>query len=159
MPHFWHGPRFRVMNWHSYGFPAPRPGWVWIRYYDDALLIDRDGTVHDGRYGFDWDRYEDRWERDEHGVPYRPGEEDYDEGDYDEGPDVVYRHGGHPGYGYGYAYGYPMVVTETVTTTTSYGKGHHGKHKVVHHKADCDCDDMMPPPPPPPPPPPLGEKG
>ena len=34
------------------------------------LLIDRDGRVLDGRYGFDWDRYGERWAYGEDGAPY-----------------------------------------------------------------------------------------
>jgi Ni/Co efflux regulator RcnB len=136
VPGFWFGPQFQVRNWGMYGFPAPFAGGRWVRYYDDALLIDRDGRVHDGRYGFDWDRYGDRWGYDDRGVPIYVGDGDYepDEDDYewaDEGDRGGYReehvrrgYGG--GYGGGAAYGYgayggcgcgPVVVTETVTTT------------------------------------------
>jgi Ni/Co efflux regulator RcnB len=85
LPHFWWGPQFHVQNWQMYGFPRPTAGHRWVRYYDDALLVDRRGTVRDGRYGMDWDRYGDRWGEDERGIPvyvgdgdYHPGERDYD---------------------------------------------------------------------------------
>lgn len=84
VPPFWFGPQFEVRQWQVYGFPQPMPGHRWIRYYDDALLVDGRGRVHDGRYGMDWDRYGDRWGRDERGIPvyvgdgdFRPDEEDY----------------------------------------------------------------------------------
>jgi Ni/Co efflux regulator RcnB len=81
---FWWGPQYHVQNWGYYGFPEPGYDRRWVRYYDDALLIDRDGRVHDGRYGWDWDRYGERWDYDDRGVPgyayddeYR-GDDDYD---------------------------------------------------------------------------------
>lgn len=88
VPQAWMGPRFHVRHWQTYGFPAPRPGWRWVRYYDDALLLDRRGRVMDGRYGFDWDRYDDRWAYDERGTPYYAddgyaGYDEYGDGGYD----------------------------------------------------------------------------
>jgi Ni/Co efflux regulator RcnB len=44
-----------VADWNGWGFGQPGPGMNWIRYYDDALLIDRDGRVVDCRYGVNWD--------------------------------------------------------------------------------------------------------
>src|SRR3546814_6419553 len=64
----WLSPRFHVLNWGLYGFPPPNPGLLWIRYYDEALLIDRDGWVHDSRHGLDWERYGEHW-RYGQGVP------------------------------------------------------------------------------------------
>ena len=123
----WWGPQFVVRNWNMYGFPQPYGGGRWIRYYDDALLIDRSGRVLDGRYGQDWDRYGDRWGYDDRGVPVYVGDGDYEPDDHDYewaerwedrgGRDVRVRHGG-PAYGYGYGCGCgPVVVTETTTTT------------------------------------------
>jgi Ni/Co efflux regulator RcnB len=83
VPHFWFGPQFHVQNWGLYGFPQPMQGRRWVRYYDDALLIDGDGRVHDGRYGWDWDRYGDRWDEDENGIPAYVGGDDYEPGDWD----------------------------------------------------------------------------
>jgi Ni/Co efflux regulator RcnB len=83
VPHSWFGPQFHVRNWQVYGFPQPRQDWRWVRYYDDALLIDRSGTVHDGRYGFDWDQYGERWDMDERGIPAYAGDGDYRHGDED----------------------------------------------------------------------------
>ena len=109
---FWFGPQFHIMNWQQYGFAAPPPDQRWIRYYDDAYLIDRRGQVMDSREGLDWDQYGERWEM-EDGIPsyygrgdFHPDEEDYawvesqggpagpDEEEYAEGPD-----GPPPGYG------------------------------------------------------------
>jgi Ni/Co efflux regulator RcnB len=83
VPHFWFGPQFHVQNWSIHGFPEPMHDRRWIRYYDDALLIDRDGRVHDGRYGWDWDRYDDRWAEDENGIPVYVGDGDFEPGDWD----------------------------------------------------------------------------
>ena len=135
VPHGWFGPRFRIRNWGLYGFPQPFPGGSWIRYYDDAYLIDRDGRVLDSRYGMDWDRYGERWDYDDRGAPaYADGnyraDDDWDDEDEDDDGDRwrdgygrgahvrVERHGGYgygqpmpppppppPGYG-GYGYGY-----------------------------------------------------
>ncbi|HEX9933479.1 MAG TPA: RcnB family protein [Allosphingosinicella sp.] len=120
VPRFWWGPQFHVQHWQMYGFPQPTGGRRWIRYYDDALLIDDRGRVHDGRYGMDWDRYGDRWSHDERGIPayvgdgdYRPRErdharaEEYDErrggwdyGEYEGGYEGGYEGaGGHHGGG------------------------------------------------------------
>lgn len=80
---FWFGPQFHVQDWQLYGFPAPPRDHRWVRYYDDAYMIDREGRVRDHRYGLDWDEYGERWEM-EDGIPsyygrgdWRPGEEDY----------------------------------------------------------------------------------
>jgi hypothetical protein len=46
---------FFVADWRGWGLGEPGPGMVWIRYYDDALLVDGDGRVVDCRYGVNWD--------------------------------------------------------------------------------------------------------
>ena len=81
LPPFWSGPQFHVQNWQMYGFPQPMAGHRWVRYYDDALLVDRRGMVRDGRYGMDWDRYGDRWGEDDRGIPVYVGDGDYHPGD------------------------------------------------------------------------------
>ena len=133
VPPMWMGPRFQVRHWQVYGFPAPQPGWRWVRYYDDALLLDHRGRVMDGRYGIDWDRYGDRWSYDDRGAPYYDYDDDYYEERYDRRDDRRYGRGGGwdyseygrcdcgpgprpgpgyppppppPPYGYGYGYGY-----------------------------------------------------
>lgn len=135
VPQMWWGPQFMVRNWHGYGFPQPFAGGRWIRYYDDALLIDRYGRVHDGRYGWDWSRGGERWGEGPGGVPVYVGDGDFEPGEWDyewaerwergERPDGYgYGHDGpppHPGYGAHAGYAGcgcgPMVVTETTTTT------------------------------------------
>ncbi|HEY5721759.1 MAG TPA: RcnB family protein [Allosphingosinicella sp.] len=83
IPGFWFGPQFHIMNWGMYGFSQPRDDERWVRYYDDAYLIGRDGRVRDGRHDMDWDRYGERWADDENGVPYYVGNGDFEPGDYD----------------------------------------------------------------------------
>jgi Ni/Co efflux regulator RcnB len=143
VPQFWCGPQFQIRNWQMYGLADPGPDGRWIRYYDDAYLIGRDGRIRDSREGLDWDRYGEEWEMAD-GIPayrgsrdYRPGDEDYARSEEHEehgegrmehremhmrhgGPGYGYDHGGAThvyggGYGYG-AYAYPIVI-ETVTTT------------------------------------------
>lgn len=58
LPSFWVSPRFVVGNWQGHGLGAPGYGRNWIRYYDDAYLIDRSGRIHDSVYDIDWDRYD-----------------------------------------------------------------------------------------------------
>lgn len=65
LPTYWIAPRY-VIAYRTYGLPAPQAGANWSRYYDDAVMIDRDGRVIDSRRGIEWDRYE---------------------GGYDDGPD------------------------------------------------------------------------
>jgi hypothetical protein len=83
---FFQQPQFHVQNWQLYGFIAPGPQQQWVRYYDDAYLVDRRGYIHDARRGVSWDRHGERWERDERGIPYYVGRGDYhpDRRDYRE---------------------------------------------------------------------------
>jgi hypothetical protein len=140
VPHLWWGPRFHVQNWGMYGFARPMHGRRWVRYYDDALLIDHAGRVHDGRWGMNWDEYEDRWAYDEQGVPYYDGESDYYPGEEDdawvEGEEGAHAEHHRPppppcarvcpppmphpqGYGaYGYGYGWMPGGMVTITETT-----------------------------------------
>jgi len=129
VPRFWFGPQFHVQNWQLYGFAQPGADQRWVRYYDDAYLIDRGGRIVDTREGLDWDEYGERWEL-EDGIPsyygrneYHPGERDYEwveeHGDRDERHVRRERHGGHGGrgyeeswdysaYGHGGGYGAPL---------------------------------------------------
>ena len=112
---FWFGPQFHVQNWQMYGFAPPPRDHRWVRYYDDAYLIDHEGRVRDERYGLDWDRYGERWAMDD-GIPayygrgdYHPDEEDYAWVESQRGWDYADQGGGygHGGYGYGHGgYGY-----------------------------------------------------
>lgn len=132
VPHFFFGPQFHVQNWQLYGFAQPGADQRWVRYYDDAYLIDRGGRIVDTREGLDWDQYGERWEV-EDGLPsyygrneYHPGEGDYAWAEEHRGRDGDGEHhvrrehhaeGGwdYSGYGHagagghGYAYGQAMA--------------------------------------------------
>jgi Ni/Co efflux regulator RcnB len=148
VPQRWWGPQVQVRNWRMYGFPQPFAGGRWIRYYDDALLIDGGGRVYDSRPGWDWDRYQDSWSYGDDGVPvYADGDgyasergdygysEHYEHGDMGPGPQVRQRvyvqqapmmppppppcMNACRGGGYGYGYGYGAGgVVVTETTIT-----------------------------------------
>ncbi len=70
---FWFSPQFYVGNWGAYGFYAPGEDQRWVRYYDDAYLIDGGGRVIDERYGVDWRSRGEDW-ADYDGVPGYRGE-------------------------------------------------------------------------------------
>jgi Ni/Co efflux regulator RcnB len=118
---FWFAPQFYVGNWQAYGFYAPGEDQRWVRYYDDAYLIDGGGRVIDERYGVDWRSRGEDWD-DYDGIPgyrgdwsERGDEEGYAEEEYSESGEhhgdrrehhvEMRRHGGHgpmmppPGYG------------------------------------------------------------
>ncbi|MEA2998238.1 MAG: hypothetical protein QOK17_71 [Sphingomonadales bacterium] len=132
LPPMWWGPQFQIGDWGMYGFPAPVSGGRWIRYYDDALMVGPDGRVMDGRYGWDWDRYQDRWGYNDDGVPMARDDEGYGrdrdddewaEGDERQGPPPPpramhrgYGYGGGYGGGCGCGYGAPVLVSETIVT-------------------------------------------
>lgn len=142
MPPFWMGPQFMIRDWRVYGLAPPASGQRWLRYYDDALLVDPHGRVLDGRYGLDWDEYDEPWGYDPRGIPvyvgdgdFYPGPEDYAYvEDYDDAYGAPYAGpapyppcgGGYApqacGYGYypyGYGYGWGgVIVTETTVTTS-----------------------------------------
>jgi Ni/Co efflux regulator RcnB len=58
LPRYWIQPSFYIGNYSTYGFARPQPGYGWSRYYDDAVLTDRYGRVHNSVSNVDWDRYE-----------------------------------------------------------------------------------------------------
>jgi hypothetical protein len=125
-PHF-RGRQYFVDNWQAFGFPAPMPGGHWVRYYDDALLIDGDGRVVDGRYGWDWDGRGDR-------MAYDDGDDGH--GGYD---DEEYRDEGYDGEDYRGRHGDGDRVVRVIR------RGGHGGDC----RRRCGPADYMPPPPPP----------
>jgi Ni/Co efflux regulator RcnB len=56
LPTYWIAPRFYITDWQAYGLTQPAGGYNWVRYYDDAVLVDGRGSVYDTRSGIDWDR-------------------------------------------------------------------------------------------------------
>ena len=119
VPRYWVAPRFYVNDWARYGLYQPSGGYNWVRYYDDAILIDGQGGVQDWRGGLDWDGYD----RADSGYAYA---------DDDRGPPPPH-HDGHRmaggrdgGPGYPPPPGAPGTWVSpdgrtTVTTTTSGG--------------------------------------
>lgn len=66
LPRYWVAPSFFIQDWPVYGLARPQSGYGWYRYYDDAVLADRDGRVVDVRSGLDWDARDDgRYVRDD----------------------------------------------------------------------------------------------
>lgn len=76
LPSYWVAPRFYITDWQGYGLSRPMPGYNWVRYYDDAVLIDARGSVFDTRDGIDWDGYGD--------GGYASDDRGYDDRGYDD---------------------------------------------------------------------------
>lgn len=55
LPAIFVSPRYAVPDWREYGLLPPGPGRRWVRYYDDAVLIDGGGTVIDAVPAIGWD--------------------------------------------------------------------------------------------------------
>lgn len=100
LPGYWVSPNYIINDWQLYGLGAPPAGYYWSRYYNDAVLIDRDGTVLDSIGSVDWDRYQG-------GYAY---DEEY--GDYPQS-----------GPGYGAPYPAPGYGNSSSTTTYTYSTG------------------------------------
>jgi Ni/Co efflux regulator RcnB len=83
VPPYWNAPRFYVGDWSTYGLPQPPSGYNWVRYYNDAVLIDSRGSVYDTVGGVDWDRPDTR------GYGYVAGSSSA-EGDWYAPDDAVY---------------------------------------------------------------------
>lgn len=83
LPGYWISPSFHIPNYRAYGLPVPAAGYGWSRYYDDAVMTDRQGRVYDSRSDIDWGRYEGGYDEgyDQGGAP-PPGRRgaDYDYG-------------------------------------------------------------------------------
>lgn len=56
LPPAWLDPAYTVGNWQNWGLSQPGHGQRWVRYNDDAALIDTNGHVVDVRYGMNWQR-------------------------------------------------------------------------------------------------------
>ena len=121
LPQYWWAPRYEVRDWNMYRLPRPAQDGRWVRYYEDALLIDSHGTILDSRYDVDWDRHGESWGYDDRGVPSYIDDPMYaDDSDYAD--DDMYadsRDYAAPAYAYPQAYSPGMVtITETTVTTT-----------------------------------------
>lgn len=54
LPAYWMGGGFRIPDYLSWGLAAPPAGYFWVRYYDDAVLVDARGDVWDSVSGIAW---------------------------------------------------------------------------------------------------------
>jgi len=54
LPNYWMGSGFRIPDYLSWGLAAPPMGYFWVRYYDDAVLVDDGGDVWDSVSGIGW---------------------------------------------------------------------------------------------------------
>ncbi len=88
---FWFAPQFYIGNWGAYGFYAPGEDQRWVRYYDDAYLIDGGGRVIDERYGVNWNGYGEEWEEHD-GIPGYRGA--WRESEDEEGEDYAHEEHG-----------------------------------------------------------------
>ena len=54
LPSYWLRSDFRIPDYLSFGLAAPPRGYFWVRYYDDAVLVDDRGDVWDSVGGIGW---------------------------------------------------------------------------------------------------------
>lgn len=133
LPSYWIGSGFWINDWSSWGLSRPASGYDWVRYYDDAVLIDRRGKVWDSVSGLDWDRDGHGYDEDDRDDGYyadREGDRgygaDYDAPDYEDyDRDVRVRHHDRREYRDEYRGGYarrgPLVCVANCYTQGYYG--------------------------------------
>lgn len=68
LPGYWMNSNFRIHDYGNWGLRAPSYGFYWVRYYDDAVLVDSRGRVQDWRDGVSWD--DDYAAYDNYGASY-----------------------------------------------------------------------------------------
>lgn len=51
---YWMSSNFQIPDYFSYGLRAPANGYFWVRYYDDAVMVDSYGRVRDWQDGIAW---------------------------------------------------------------------------------------------------------
>ena len=106
LPRYWWAPEFVVVDYWTYDLAEPMRGDRWVRYYDDAVLVDRHGEVIDWVEGVDW--------IDAGGQYYADDRDGYYE-DHAEGYGADYAPPGYPAGGYiANGYYYPPAVTHTI---------------------------------------------
>lgn len=54
LDNYWMSPGFQIPDYYSYGLSAPPNGYFWVRYYDDAVMVDSYGRVRDSVSGIAW---------------------------------------------------------------------------------------------------------
>ena len=88
LPSYFLAPQFYITNYPVYGLTQPGNGYRWVRYYDDAYLVDGRGYISSYRYGVPYDGggygYDDGYARDDgyyrDDREYRDDERGYAEG-------------------------------------------------------------------------------
>lgn len=79
LPTYWNSPRFFINDWSIYGLQQPSYGYHWVCYYDDAVMIDGRGSIHDHVGNVDWDRYDTGDYGYDDDRVYAPGTRSYDD--------------------------------------------------------------------------------
>ncbi len=51
---YWMANDFQIPDYDAFGLGAPPAGYFWVRYYDDAVLVDSYGRVRDSVSGIAW---------------------------------------------------------------------------------------------------------
>jgi len=51
---YWMSSNFQIPDYYSFGLRAPANGYYWVRYYDDAVMVDSYGRVRDSVSGVSW---------------------------------------------------------------------------------------------------------
>ena len=114
LPAIFVSPRYAVPDWEGYRLAPPGPGRRWVRYYDDAVLIDGRGRVVDAVPAVGWDD-------DYRGRPWRDGP--WRDRPWRGGGPIVEHHGPGPApeihYGPGGATTIIIRTAPSVTTTTT----------------------------------------
>jgi hypothetical protein len=135
MPRVFVSPTFFVPNWWSYGLAEPAYGRRWVRYYDDAVLIDERGYIYDTAPGVDWDG--DEPDYDHHGW-YDDDEASWGSGVYyaRPGPGVYYAP---PGSTTVIVQSAPVVTTTTTTTYVDEEVVHARPKRAWKPRPKCAC--------------------
>jgi hypothetical protein len=81
LPSYWMGGSFGISDFATWGLSRPPYGYFWVRYYDDAVLVDRGGRVWDSVSGVDWDGGAYAYADGGYGADYDAPGYDYDEDD------------------------------------------------------------------------------
>lgn len=135
LPRYWSEQRFTVEDYWTYDLDEPGHGFRWVRYYDDAVLVDRDWRVVDWRDDIDWDwngrdyRNDDAYADSRHGDGYpHQGYDGSHPVPHHVGPGVTHLSGGYIANGYYY----PPAVTTTVTIHSEPVTRTYVTEEVVH---------------------------
>ena len=129
LPSYWIAPSFFIDDYATYGLSTPPDGYTWSRYYDDAVLMDRNGRVYDSVGGIDWDSYGNGYDaapvEGGYGAPYPappyagPGPAYAPPPPVQNGYTTTYSSAGAQGGYYRGGYWFPPVTTTTVTVQSA----------------------------------------